>query len=503
MRVNRRSFLRVAGLGAATAITAACGRTGVPVSSPSPAPATTTVAGPPDWAALRARLAGSLVLPGDRDYDAARRSYNPLFDGRRPAAVARCEGPDDVRACLEVAARSGVPVAARGGGHSYAGYSTPEQGLVIDLARMAGVDVRPDGTAVVGAGARLIDVYAALAGAGRCLPAGSCPSVGIAGLTLGGGVGVLTRKYGLTCDRMAGASVVTPDGALRTVSEDAEPDLFWALRGGGGGNFGVVTSFTFRTVPAPDVAVFALSFPAGSADAVLGGWQQWVRGAPDELWTNCVISAGSAPSARVGGCFVGSAAGVDPLLDDLVRRVGARPTGRSATGKGYLDAMRYFAGCSQRTVEECRLTGQGGELGRDSFVAASGVLAEPVADPGRVTELLAGRAGMDVLFDSLGGAVARVGAGDTAFPHRSALATVQVYRGTNAAGERAATDAVGEVRDGLSRLTGGAGYVNYIDPTLREWASAYYGNNLGRLREVARRYDPNGVLAFDQGLARA
>jgi hypothetical protein len=190
-------------------------------------------------------------------------------------------------------------------------------------------------------------------------------------------------------------------------------------------------------------------------------------------------------------------------VDDLVRRVGARPTGRSVAGKGYLDAMRYFAGCSQRSVQACRLTGQGGQLGRESFVAASGVLTEPVSDPGRVTALLSGRAGMDALFDSLGGAVARVGADDTAFPHRSALATVQVYRGTNAAGQRAAAEAVGEVRDGLLRLTGPAGYVNYIDPTLREWANAYYGDNLGRLREVGRRYDPNGVLGFDQGLARA
>ncbi|GDY29276.1 FAD-binding dehydrogenase [Gandjariella thermophila] len=507
--IGRRAFLRVAGLAAVTvatsAATAACGRAGPPATSvaatPTTLPATPAAGGPPDWSALRARLAGTLVLPGDRDYDAARRSYNPLFDARRPAAVARCARPEDVQACLEAAARSGIPVAARSGGHSYAGYSTPDRGLVVDLGGMAGVDVRPDGTAVVGAGARLIDVYAALAAAGRCLPAGSCPSVGVAGLTLGGGVGVLTRKYGLTCDRVSAMSVVTADGRLRAVAEDAEPDLFWALRGGGGGNFGVVTSFTFRTEPAPDLTVFALTFPAGSAGAVLGGWQQWVRGAPDELWTNCVVSGGSPPSVRVGGCYVGSPDGLSPLLDDLVRRVGTAPASRYAQAKGYLDAMRYFAGCGQRSVASCRPAEAGGQLGRESFVASSAVLAAPAADPDRVAALVAGQRGTDLLFDSLGGAVAGVRPDATAFPHRSALATVQIYRGTDAAGQRSAARTVGAVRDGLAGLLGAAAYVNYVDPALRDWAGAYYGDNAARLREVARRYDPDRVLAFDQGLA--
>jgi FAD/FMN-containing dehydrogenase len=503
MVIGRRAFLRATGLVAATAVAGACSGPRAPGAAASGSATSTgppAAGGPPDWVALRARLAGSLVLPGDRDYDAARRSYNPLFDSRRPAAVVRCARPEDVQACLEVAAGARMPIAARSGGHSYAGYSTTDRGLVVDLGGMAGVDVRPDGTAVVGAGARLIDVYAALARAGRCLPAGSCPSVGVAGLTLGGGVGVLTRKYGLTCDRVTGMSVVTPDGRLRAVAQDAEPDLFWALRGGGGGNFGIVTSFTFRTEPAPDLTVFALPFPAGSAGAVLDGWQQWVRGAPDALWTNCVVSGGSPPSVRVGGCFVGPPDGLDPLLDDLIRRVGTAPASRSVQAKGYLDAMRYFAGCAQRSVADCRPAEQGGRLGRESFVASSAVLGAPLDDPSRLTALVAGQRGTDILLDSLGGAVARVNPDATAFPHRSALATVQIYRGTDAAGARSAGRAVGEVRDGLADLLGSAAYVNYIDPGLRDWAGAYYGANLDRLREVARRYDPDRVLAFDQGL---
>src|SRR5579864_8763254 len=180
--MSRRAFLHAAGVGAAVAA-AACTHGARPLL---PALAMPPEAGP-DWSRLRSRLSGSLVLPGDAGYDAARRSFNRLFDGRRPAGVVRCVRPEDVQLAVEVATTSKLPIAARSGGHSYAGYSTPDQGLVVDLAKMAGVDVRPDGTAVVGAGTRLIDLYTALASAGRCLPAGTCPTVGIAGLTLGGG----------------------------------------------------------------------------------------------------------------------------------------------------------------------------------------------------------------------------------------------------------------------------------------------------------------------------
>jgi len=455
---------------------------------------------------LRARLTGSLVLPGEPGYEAAKRSYNPRFDARRPAALARCAGPEDVQRCVAEAAASRLPIAARGGGHSYAGYSTPEQGLVVDLGGMAGVDVRPDGTATVGAGARLIDVYAALARAGRCLPAGSCPTVGIAGLTLGGGVGVLARKLGLTCDRLVSAQVVTADAALRTASAGAEPDLFWALRGGGGGNLGIVTSFTFDTAPAPDLVVFSLHFPAGvgAAAGVLAAWQAWVPAAPDELWSNCVVAAGRPPSCRVGGCFAGAGPALAPLLDGLVRAAGTPPAHRVSRAMAYLDAMRWFGGCSRHGVRECRLAGDGlGRLAREAFVAASRVMTGPVADPGRIATLLDRSPGVDVIFDALGGAVGRVGAAATAFPHRAALATVQIYAAAAGAHERQAAAAVAEVAGGLGPLLGGAAYVNYIDPTLPDWPAAYYGPNLGRLREIARRYDPDAVFGFPQGLAGA
>lgn len=497
--MSRREFLHAAGVGAAAAATAACthgARPGLPALSLPPE------AGP-DWSRLRSRLSGSLVLPGDAEYDAARRSFNRLFDGRRPAGVVRCVRPEDVQLAVETAATSKLPIAARSGGHSYAGYSTPNQGLVVDLAKMTGVDVRPDGTVLVGAGTRLIDLYTALAEAGRCLPAGTCPTVGIAGLTLGGGVGVLSRKLGLTCDRLLSATVVTADAMLRTASTVSEPDLFWALRGGGGGNLGIVTSLELSTERAPDLTVFSLGFPGGSVMSVLGGWQEWIQAAPDELWSNCIVSAGRPPSCRVGGCFMGSVSALQPLLGELPRFSGTRPVRRFLQGMSCADAMRYFAHCSRRSVSQCHLEGEpGGLLARESFVASSRVMARPIADPGRVASLLDRPAGVDALFDGLGGAVNRVAVDATAFPHRTAIATVQVYAAADEAHRQHAAQVLAEVTTGLGELVGTGAYVNYIDPGLPDWARAYYGPNLGRLREVARRYDPDGVFSFPQGLTR-
>jgi FAD/FMN-containing dehydrogenase len=451
-----------------------------PAAPPAPSSSRTRPSGPPDWPALRERLAGRLVLPGEPGYDTARVAFNTLFDGRTPAAVAGCAGAADVQACVEVARDAGVPLAARSGGHSYVGYSVPDGGLVADLGRMSGVDVAPDGTVEIGAGARLADVYAALAGAGRCLPAGTGPGVGIAGLALGGGIGVLARKFGLTCDRLVSARVVTADGVLRTVSAEREPELFWALRGGGGGNFGIVTSFTFATEPAPDLTVFSLRFPASAVVEVLDAWQRWVPVTPDELWSNCVLSTGSPPVCRVGGCFVGSPAGLEPVLAGL----GVRPSGRLVQGKDFLGAMRYFAG---------------GEPNRATFVASSRMLPAAV-DAGRLRAIMDRPPGMNVLLDSFGGAIARLAPDATAFPHRTVLASAQVYASATPATRDTVTAAVAQVRDAIGAMTGNTGYVNYMDPGLTDWPTAYYGSNLPRLREVAGKYDPDGVFAFPQAV---
>jgi FAD/FMN-containing dehydrogenase len=494
MSVDRRTFLRVAGVSAVGAVAVACSTSEpspVPSPSPTPAPPTTPSTsaapptGPPDWAALRTKLSGKLTLSGEAGFTTSARGFNTLFDGHKPAAVATCSTPEDVQACV-LAAASRLPIAAKSGGHSYVGYSSPDGGLVIDVGGMSKIEVQGQ-QVVIGAGARLSDVYAALAHAGRCLPAGSCPTVGIAGLTLGGGIGVLARKYGLTCDHLVSAQIVTADGKLRTASASSEPDLFWALRGGGGGNFGVVTSFTFATDPAPQVTVFSLHFPSGTASKVLGGWQRWIADVQPELWSNLVVSGGSGTPCRVGGCFVGGASELAPLLDDLVAKAGVSPSSRTSTGKSYLAAMQYFSGSSSR----------------QTFVASSRILSKPLADPSALTSLMTGHKGIDLLIDGLGGAVAKPAPADTAFWHRTALASIQVYSPATAGNRDTATKSVAEIVAGLAAIGADGGYVNYLDPALPDWMTAYYGDNATRLRQVAKTYDPGKVFGFAQAVTPA
>ncbi|WP_329071197.1 FAD-dependent oxidoreductase [Amycolatopsis sp. NBC_01480] len=483
--VGRRTFLRAAGLTAVGAVAAACGPgksspPAAPSSSPtpsSPPPTSAKPTGPPDWNALRSKLSGDLLLSGDGQFATAKRAFNPLFDGHSPAAVAKIGKPEDVQACLAAAAGR-LPIAARSGGHSYAGYSVPDSGLVLDVGALSQVDVQGD-RVTIGAGARLTDVYAALAKAGRCLPAGSCPTVGIAGLTLGGGIGVLARKYGLTCDHLAAAQVVTADGKLCTADADTEPDLFWALRGGGGGNFGVVTSFTFTTDPAPDITVFSLHFPGGAAADTLDAWQRWLPTTPPELWSNIVVSGGSPVQCRIGGAFVGSSSALTALLAKLE----ATPSSRTMKPLSYAGAMQYFSGSSSR----------------QTFVASSRIITDPVAGA-KVSDLASGHQGMDLLIDGLGGAVANLAPTDTAFWHRKALASVQVYAPATAGNRSSVAKSVSTVVGGLADAGAGGGYVNYIDPDLPDWKTAYYGDNAARLGQVAKTYDPDGVFKFAQSL---
>lgn len=410
-------------------------------------------------------------LAGERH----RLPQNTLYAHLKPATTARCERVEDVQECLEFAARQRIPVAARSGGHSYAGYSTPDNGLVVDLAGLS--YVRVDGQkAIIGGGARMYDIYEALGAAGRALPAGTCRSVGIGGLALGGGISVISRKYGLTCDHLIEARIVTPDGILRTASEESEPDLFWALKGGGGGNFGIVTEFTFSTDPAPDLVVFGLDHPAGTAADVTDAWQEWMADAPDELWSSLRVDSGPKSVPSVKGTYAGTAKDLRRLLDRMP------PAAREVEEMTYLQAMRHYAGP---------------EDSGEPYVASSRMLHAHV--PGsKLADLMDGQPPAMIQFDSFGGAIERVAPDATAFPHRDATASAQIFVNLGDLTEDRARALLAGVRDGLG--AGTTGYVNYIDPEMPDWPTAYYGRNLARLREVANRYDPDRVLAFPQGL---
>ncbi|MEU1876668.1 FAD-binding oxidoreductase [Streptosporangium sp. NPDC020072] len=462
-----------------------------PSSSPRPTPA--------EWTALGRGLDGTLVRPGDASYDAARRLFNTAFDAVRPAGVAYCANPSDVAECVTFARRMGVPLAVRSGGHSYAGWSTGP-GLVLDVSRMSKVSYS-GGRAVVGAGAKLVDVYDRLAAHGVSIPAGSCPTVGVSGLTLGGGIGVVSRKYGLTCDVMESVQVVTADGRLLTCDAHHEPDLYWACRGGGGGNLGVAVSFGFRTHPTREATVFFLHWPWARAAKALKAWQSWSRAVPDELWSTMHLSSDGGMDVQIGGLHLGGRAECERLLDRLTSAIG--PVSSSFVKQtSYSHAMMIMGGCSTLTVSQCHRQGslpgqtRDGRLPRDSFSGRSHMAYAPLSEAGiRTLVAQVARSGSHtVLLDALGGAVGRVRPDATAFPHRAALYSVQYY-----AHRAGAASWTANARNAMRPHFGDHAYVNYVDPGLAGWRSAYYGANATRLARVKAAYDPGRLFRIPQG----
>jgi len=524
--LKRRAFLGIAAGGAAavavpgiaSAATSASARpltrSGIAASAAGPSAA--------DWAALARDLAGTLVRPGESSYPTARLLFDPRFDGQRPAGVAYVANAHDVSTCLAFARKFGVPFAARSGGHSYAGWSG-SSGLVIDVGRLKTVSVSGT-TATVGAGTRLIDFYHGLAAKGRAVPGGSCPTVGIAGLTLGGGIGVTARAYGLTCDSLESLQIVTANGAVVTAAGTGQfSDLFWACQGGGGGNFGVATSFTFRTVPAPEPVLFSLSWPWSKAARVVAAWQSWAPNAPDALWSNLHLAAapgGHTPAVSVGGCYLGSDADAANLLNQLYAKVGSSPSGHFLSfPQSFLTAMLAEAGCSSVGYQACHLPSyaSGGKLNRASEFAKSDFFTTPLSSSGIGTLLagvtalqrVAGAAGGvgGIAFDALGGAVNRVKPGATAFVHRNALFSAQYTTGwTVGAGTAGINNQHTWLRKywtSMRRYASGQAYQNYIDPDLANWQQAYYGGNYARLTAVKQKYDPAGLFTFPQAITPA
>jgi hypothetical protein len=478
-------------------------------------PSTPPSGGSVPWNTLAGQLDGRLIRPGSSAYPNARLGYDPRFDTVHPRAIVLATSPQDVGRSIAFARDHELPFAARSGGHSYAGYSLSD-GIVIDVSQMATVRAG-SGKAAVGAGTKLIDVAAGLAPSGVVVPGGTCATVGIAGLTMGGGQGVTGRMLGLTCDSLLAATVVTADGRVVTCSTRQDPDLFWALRGGGGGNFGVVTSFTFQTHPLASLTIFNLSWPWSAASSVLEAWESWGPSAPPPLWSSCRLrwEPGSGPSASVGGAWAGPPDALTAHLTSLMDDVGSEPA-RSVTTMSYLDAALDLAGCSGVPVEDCRLSTQhpGGRLPREASIAKSDFFDRPMgADVARKVLAAVEARGSSpalsaqeggILLDAWGGTIASIEPGATAFPHRSAsfLAQGFVTFGSDPNAQTLATNRewLDALWQDLRPSASGFAYVNYIDPTLDGWEHAYYGANLSRLVEVKATYDPDDVFTFAQSV---
>lgn len=414
--------------------------------------------------------------------------YNANYATVRPLAVVRPLDAADVARVVRWATAERVPIVARSGGHSYAGTSTT-RGVVVDLAHLSGVRVSGN-RAVIGAGARLGTIYASLAAHGLAIPAGTCPSVGIAGHALGGGFGLASRAWGLASDNVLAVQVVTADGNVRMADASEHADLYWACRGGGGGNFGIVTRFVFRTHKVATGSYFIAGYPWSQAEEALAGFLAWAPSTSDAVGAICRLAAGGSPTVQVFGQYLGPQSELRGLLASLHPAAATLALGDSA----WLDLVRRWAGCLGHTLPGCSAVAPLAFAGSSAYIARMPSAAQLTLFR-QAIEVRGAQSGA-LLIDAYGGAVNRVAPAATAFPHRRALASVQYF----AVGGASARAWVGQARAQVAPATTGEAYVNYLDPALPNALQAYYGINLRRLEEVKRRYDPHDLFRIAQGV---
>jgi FAD/FMN-containing dehydrogenase len=448
---------------------------------------------------LKASLRGDVVQPGDADYDEARAIWNGSHD-MRPALIIQCAGTADVVKAVEFSRSQHLEVAVRGGAHSIAGFSNVDGGLVIDLSRMTAVTVDPSRRrARAQGGATWADFDHETQAFGLAVTGGLVSSTGIGGFTLGGGVGWLLRRHGLTCDNLTAADVVTADGQLVHASAEENSDLFWALRGGGG-NFGIVTSFEFELHPVgPTVLAGLLFFPGDAARTVITGWRDLTASMPDELTS--LVNLTTAPPV--------------PFLPESVH--GKPIVAVAAMHCGSLDSAEQ-AIAPLRTLAEPILD----HIGQVPYVAMQQAL-DPLWEAGAhnyftsalidrlpddaVDELLARWSAKPTPQSELhihhaGGAMARVPQSETAFAHRDAAYILNVIaRSPDGAGFGKHSDWARATRSALSGYGPDAMYVNFTgDSEPDKVRASYPADTYRRLVEVKSKYDPTNMFHLNQNI---
>jgi FAD/FMN-containing dehydrogenase len=453
-------------------------------------------------ASLRSQLRGALCFPGEPGYEEARTIWNAMID-KRPAAVVRAATAEDVVRAVDVARERKLLLSVRGGGHNIAGNAVGDGGLMIDLSPMKAVRIDPSSrTARVEPGVTLAEFDKEAQAFGLATPMGINSTTGVAGLTLGGGFGWVSRKYGLTVDNLLGADVVLASGAQVHASAEENQDLFWALRGGGG-NFGVVTSFEFRLHPVgPEVLAGLIVHPLSNAKQVLQGYRRIAMSAPDDL--TCWAVMRKAPplpflAKEVHGtevlvlavCYVGDPekgqAAVAPLRalgKPIADVVGPTPFA------GWQQAFDPLLTAGRRNYWKSHDFVELGDAAIDLLVEYAGRLPSPECE---------------IFIAQLGGAVNRVPATSTAYPHRDVNFAVNVHTRWGEASQD--ETCIGWARELFGRVaphaTGGV-YVNFMPADEAQRVSqGAYGPNYGRLARLKAKYDPSNLFRQNQNILPA
>ncbi|MCE9657577.1 MAG: FAD-binding oxidoreductase [Burkholderiales bacterium] len=454
-----------------------------------------------DIDALAGRISGGVLGRGDAGYDEARKVWNATVD-HHPALIARCLGEADVQAAVRFAAEHRMLLSVRGGGHHIAGNAVVEGGLMIDLSAIRAVRIDAgDQTAQVGPGALLADFDREAQAHGLATPLGINSTTGVAGLTLGGGFGWLTRKHGLTVDNLIGAAVVTGDGALHKVSATSEPELFWALRGGGG-NFGVVTSFEFRLHPVgPEVWAGLVVYPFAQARQVLRAWRDFTGSAPDELsvWT---VLRKAPPLPFIPAADHGSDVVIFPLVYSGDVAAGERAAAAvTRFGDPIAVAMgpTPYAGF-QQAFDPLLTPGGRNYWKSNNFSSLSDAALDLMIDAAKASP----GPECEIFVAQLGGAMARVEPAATAYVGRDARYIMNVHGRwvDRSDDDRVRAWARKVFSDSTPHATGG-GYVNFLTDDEGERVVAAYGANYARLQAVKRRYDPANLFRANLNIVPA
>ncbi|CAG8615672.1 12194_t:CDS:2 [Ambispora leptoticha] len=438
-------------------------------------------------------ITGNVVYPGDAAY-----SQDKTEENSPPAAFVYASNVADVRVAVKCAAASNMNVAPRSGGHSYEDYSLggKDGSLVIDLTNLNQIAINTTAkTAVIGAGNRLGPMYYKLSQAGYLIPGGSCPGVGIGGFTLGGGYGLYSRKFGLAVDNVLSIDIVGANGNLITASPNRNSDLFFALRGAGGGNYGVVTAFTFNITPIQtQVTSFQYLWPTSAAQALIPAVEKYATNGPDEVTFSLVWSNSGL---EIQGVYFGLQSDLSNALSSILAVPGYSTI--RVVQQSFYDSVVLFSGQSDSYVQNPTLLPYNFKA-KSMYVGSSGLSAAGIDAFNNYLASPACRTYANL--DIYGGAINRVPSNAMAFAHRDSLFLIQLMTSWTDASQ--ATNCIDNINsfgaNFQSQYTSPYCYQNYIDRDLSNWQNSYYGANYQTLVKTKAKYDPNNLFAFPQSI---
>lgn len=441
---------------------------------------------------LKKHITGDIIHPESNDYDRSRKVWNGLFD-RRPSAIVNCRNSEDVKSSVNFARTHDIPVSVRSGGHDYAGKSVCDGGIVIDMSNLKKIEINPDEKrARVEAGVLIGEFDKKAQEYGLASTGATVSTVGVSGFTLGGGSGYLSRKHGLSIDNLLSVKIITANGSEVTANENDNPDLFWAVRGGGG-NFGVVTSFEFQLHPVgPEIMAGQVVYPFDQADAAIRFYHSWMANASDEL--TCYLFFLKIPPLEI---FPVESHG-RPALSFVVGHIGSVDRARREMkpllefGKPVLQAVQPMPYTSAQTLFDEGLAKGNRWYSKAHYIdSISDDLINVILSN---TEHVPGPLSV-VYFEPMGGAINRIDQDATAFPHRSAAYSIHILTGWSDSEIDESVISWGkEFHNELKPFSTGGVYVNLLGHDESERVKNAYGKNYPKLREIKGKWDPDNIF---------